>query len=112
MNQQARDGRVAYKVTFAVGNFVAQVFGHDLPGPLAIAGKGPAICIWPDVRNRIDWSMEKHSVDQVGGLLPFHRMFAAPPPGANVPPDYFTRTTPFQLNPADLLPRSDGKPQP
>jgi hypothetical protein len=112
MSQQARDGRVAYKVTFAVGNFVAQVFGHDLPVTAAIAGNGPAIPIWPDVRNRIDWSMDKYSVDQVGGLLPFHRMFAAPPPGANVPPDYFTRATPFQLNTSDLLPRNDRNPQP
>lgn len=112
MNQQARDGHIAYKVTFAVGNFVAQVFGHDLPGTLAIAGNGPAIPIWPDVRNRVDWCMDKYSVDHVGGLLPFHRMFGAPPPSAKVPRDYFTRTTPFQVESSDLLPQSNRNLQP
>jgi hypothetical protein len=101
MDQQAGAGRVAYKVTFAIGNFVAQVFGHDFDSTMAVVGRGPAIPIWPDITNRIDWSMDRHSVDQVGGLLPFHRMFAAPPPVADVPSDYFTRTAPFEMDLSD-----------
>jgi hypothetical protein len=88
MSQWIRDGHRIYKVTFAVGNFVAQVFGHDLPITLAIAGGGPAISLWPDIRNRVDWSL-KYSIDGLGGIIPFHRMFAAPPAGS-VGLDYFT----------------------
>lgn len=89
MSQWIRDGHKIYKVTFAVGNFVAQVFGHDLPVTLAIVGGSPAISLWPKVRNRVDWSL-KYCIDELGGIIPFHRMFAAPPAGS-VGSDYFNK---------------------
>jgi hypothetical protein len=89
MSQWVREGHRAYKVTFAIGNFVAQVFGHDLPATFGIAGGGPAISLWPNIRNRVDWSLN-YSIDDLGGIIPFHRMFAAPPAGS-VGLDYFTK---------------------
>lgn len=89
ISQWIHDGHKIYKVTFAVGNFVAQVFGHDLPITLAIGGKGPAIPIWAKIRNRVDWTLEC-SIDGLGGIVPFHRMFA-PPPAGTVGLDYFTK---------------------
>jgi hypothetical protein len=78
LSEWIRGGHKVYKVTFAVGNFVAQVFGHDLPITLTVAGGAPAIPLWPNIRNRIEWSLD-YSIDVLGGIIPFHRMFAAPP---------------------------------
>jgi hypothetical protein len=78
ISQWMREGHRIYKVTFAVGNFVAQVFGHDLPASPLIMGGAPVIEIWPKIRNRVDWSL-KYSIDGLGGVTNFHRMFAAPP---------------------------------
>jgi hypothetical protein len=108
VSKWVRNGHGAYKVTFAVGNFVAQVFGHDFPSDIRIAGPGPAMPIWPEVGNQLNWSMDKVCVDMSGGLVPFHRMFAAPPPKVSVPPDYFTRVVPFRFDAANLIERGKG----
>ena len=101
MSRFVRNGHKAYKATFAVGNFVAQVFGHDLPMQMMVAGGGPAISLWPEIRNRVDWS-EKYSIDRLGGFIPFHRMMAAPPAGM-VGPEYFTEPrVQYEIDPASV----------
>lgn len=101
VSQLVRNGYKMYKITFAVGNFVAQVFGCDLPMQIMVAGGGPAISLWPEIRNRIDWS-ERFSIDRLGGLITFHRMMAAPPPGM-VGPEYFTEPrVSYEIDPSKL----------
>ena len=81
MQKQFTEGRKAYKITFMVGNFVALVFGHDLPAQLQIHSPKPvAKCIWP-VSPGFYWEA-KLSVDKIGGVPAFHTAFA---PGANGP---------------------------
>ncbi len=81
MQRQFAEGRKAYKITFMVGNFVALVFGHDLPALLQIhSPKSVAKYIWP-VSPGFYWEA-KLSIDKIGGVPAFHAAFA---PGANGP---------------------------
>lgn len=75
LQQYASDGHVMYKVTFAVGNFVALVFGHNFPTLLNVNSPRPvARHIWPR-GHRFKWS-EELSIDKIGGLPGFHAAFA------------------------------------
>lgn len=70
-------GHRMYKVTFAVGQLVVLVFGHDFPLPIRVYGNAPATHIWP-VSHRFDWSSEQ-SIDPMGGVQAFHDSFAPAP---------------------------------
>jgi hypothetical protein len=74
IQEYASDGHRAYKITFAVGNFAALVFGHNFPMPMNVNSPKPvARNIWPIAR-RFKWS-EELSVDKIGGLPGFHARF-------------------------------------
>jgi hypothetical protein len=74
IEESARNGSRLYKVTFAVGNFAALVFGHNFPIPMnAISPRPIAKQIWP-ISPRFEWSREL-SVDPIGGLPGFHAAF-------------------------------------
>jgi len=75
VQRHAADGHQMYKITFAVGNFAALVFGHDFPMPMNVNSPRPiAKHIWP-INQRFRWSSGL-SVDQIGGLPAFHAAFA------------------------------------
>ena len=74
VQKHVADGRLMYKITFAIGNFVALVFGHDLPMSMNVNSPRPiARHIWP-INQRFRWSSEL-SIDQIGGLPAFHAAF-------------------------------------
>ena len=88
LQQYASDGRVMYKVTFAVGNFAALVFGHNFPTQLNVNSPRPvARHIWP-WGHRFKWS-EELSIDKIGGLPGFHAAFGPSPDGNTGIPENF-----------------------
>jgi len=83
IQQNVAEGHAMYKITFAIGNFVALVFGHDFPMPLHLNSPHPiARHIWP-INQRFLWSSEL-SIDSIGGLPAFHAAFA-PNPDEKIP---------------------------
>lgn len=90
----AATGHRMYKVTFAVGNFAALVFGHDFPMPMSLNSPRPiSKHIWP-LNQRFQWSNEL-SVDRIGGLPAFHAAFA-PSDKGDLPEDVPGRIKPSE----------------
>lgn len=86
IQRYAAEGHAMYKVTFAIGNFAALVFGHDFPMGVSINSPRPvAKNIWPMSR-RFKWSNEL-SIDAIGGLPGFHAAFSPGPDGSALPAD-------------------------
>jgi hypothetical protein len=80
----AAEGHIMYKVTFAVGNVAALVFGHDFPMGVGINSPRPiAKHIWP-ISRRFKWSDEL-SIDAIGGLPAFHAAFGPGPDASALP---------------------------
>jgi hypothetical protein len=75
--QWVSEGRKMYRMTFRVGNLVAQVFGHDFPISLNIEGPPQQAQlvrrIWP-ITGRFKWPPPR-SLDEIGGLEGLHRAF-------------------------------------
>jgi hypothetical protein len=87
LQQYTSDGHRAYKVTFAIGNFVALVFGHNFPLPMNVSSPKPvAKYVWP-IGHRFEWSKEL-SVDKIGGLPGFHASFGPGQGDAEIPPGF------------------------
>lgn len=67
------EGRRIYSITFAIGHFVAQVIGHDLPARVEIStGDAPVRRIWP-TSPRFVWPPDSRAVDDIGGVAALHK---------------------------------------
>jgi hypothetical protein len=73
------EGRRIYVIIFAIGHFVAQVIGHDLPAQVQIStGNAPVQRIWR-TSPRFDWPASR-AVDDIGGIAALHRASMQQPP--------------------------------
>jgi hypothetical protein len=78
MRQAFLDGHKVYKVTFMVGEFVALVFGYDLPTVLQVQSPKPvAKPIWP-IQPGFYWD-RKLNIDKIGGVPGLHMGFGPGP---------------------------------